>query len=66
MKSNRFQYLEDGLDNGTIEERFNKVIGEFAYYDIENDEWLDNSGNVMSDVDGDYYIDTDMIAHDND
>lgn len=43
----RFEYLERGVNDGTIEERFNESLQEFAYYDTVEDEWLDREGEVI-------------------
>ena len=43
----RFEYLERGVNDGTIEERFNESLQEFVYYDTVEDEWLDREGEVI-------------------
>lgn len=43
----RFEYLERGVNDGTIEERFNESLQEFTYYDTVEDEWLDREGEVI-------------------
>lgn len=46
-KGERFEYLEIGVNDGTIEERFNESLQEFVYYDTVEDEWLDREGEVI-------------------
>lgn len=46
-KGERFEYLERGVNDGTIEERFNESLQEFVYYDTVEDEWLDREGEVI-------------------
>ena len=46
-KGERFEYLERGVNDGTIEERFNESLQEFIYYDTVEDEWLDREGEVI-------------------